>query len=59
MDDKTNEREQDHQATTDRRKAHLVVSVSKAPSRMENFNITFIPTSGREALAVNNLLGLS
>eukprot|EP00965_Chrysotila_dentata_P073900 2440848-Pleurochrysis_carterae.AAC.1 len=58
MDDKTNEREQDHQSTTDRRDAHLLVSVSEAPSRMENFNITSTPTSGKGALAVNSPSGL-
>eukprot|EP00965_Chrysotila_dentata_P050713 1681257-Pleurochrysis_carterae.AAC.1 len=58
MDDKTNEREQDHQATTDRRYAHLLVNVSEAPSRKENFNITSTPTSERGALAVNSPSGL-
>eukprot|EP00965_Chrysotila_dentata_P200610 6180068-Pleurochrysis_carterae.AAC.4 len=58
MDDKTNEREQDHQATTDRRDAYLLVSVSEAPSQTENFNITSAPTSGRGALAVNSSSGL-
>eukprot|EP00965_Chrysotila_dentata_P167956 5545737-Pleurochrysis_carterae.AAC.1 len=55
MDDKTNDQEQDHQATTDRsRDAHLLMSFSEAPSRMENFNTTSTPTSGRKALAVNS-----
>eukprot|EP00965_Chrysotila_dentata_P023484 778455-Pleurochrysis_carterae.AAC.1 len=58
MDDKTNEREQDHQATTDQRDAHFLVSVSEAPSQTENFNITSTPTSGRGALAVNSSSGL-
>eukprot|EP00965_Chrysotila_dentata_P057084 1894101-Pleurochrysis_carterae.AAC.1 len=58
MDDKINERGQDHQATTDQRDAHLLVSVSEAPSRMENFNITSTPTSRRGALAVNSPSGL-
>eukprot|EP00965_Chrysotila_dentata_P181858 6003656-Pleurochrysis_carterae.AAC.2 len=58
MDDKTSYREQGHQATTDRRDAYLLVSVSEAPSRMENFNTTSTPTSGKGALAVNSPSGL-
>eukprot|EP00965_Chrysotila_dentata_P023647 783968-Pleurochrysis_carterae.AAC.1 len=58
MDAKINEREQEHQATTDQRDTHLLESVSEAPSRMGNFNITSTPTSGRGALAVNSPSGL-
>eukprot|EP00965_Chrysotila_dentata_P170459 5626782-Pleurochrysis_carterae.AAC.1 len=54
MDDKIYEREQKHQATTDQRNAHLLVSVSEAPSRVENFTLPFTPTSRMGALAVNS-----
>eukprot|EP00965_Chrysotila_dentata_P081920 2703538-Pleurochrysis_carterae.AAC.1 len=58
MDDKINDREQDQEAHTGRRDARILVSVSEAPSRMENSNITSTPTSGRGALAVNSPSGL-
>eukprot|EP00965_Chrysotila_dentata_P006052 198481-Pleurochrysis_carterae.AAC.1 len=58
MNDKINEREQAHQSTTDQGNAHLLVSVSEAPSRMENFNLTSTPASGRGALAANSPFGL-
>eukprot|EP00965_Chrysotila_dentata_P137508 4548648-Pleurochrysis_carterae.AAC.1 len=59
MDDyKINEREQEHQATTDQREAHLLVSVSEAASRMENSNTPSTPASGIGALAVNSPSGL-
>eukprot|EP00965_Chrysotila_dentata_P076573 2528223-Pleurochrysis_carterae.AAC.1 len=58
MDDKINDREQEPQTTTDQRDAHLLVSVSEAPSRMENFNTPSTPTSGIGALAVNSSSGL-
>eukprot|EP00965_Chrysotila_dentata_P044927 1492780-Pleurochrysis_carterae.AAC.1 len=59
MDDKINEREsQEHQATTDQRDAHLLVSVSEAPSLVENFNIPSTQTGRMGALAVNSPSGL-
>eukprot|EP00965_Chrysotila_dentata_P164737 5439567-Pleurochrysis_carterae.AAC.1 len=58
MDDKIYEREQEHQATTDQRDAHLLVSVSEAPNRVENFTLPFTPTSRIGALAVNSPSGL-
>eukprot|EP00965_Chrysotila_dentata_P077303 2552462-Pleurochrysis_carterae.AAC.1 len=58
MDDKINEREQEHQTTTDQRDAHLLVSVLEAPSRVKNFTIPSTPTGRMGALAVNNFSGL-
>eukprot|EP00965_Chrysotila_dentata_P144278 4765383-Pleurochrysis_carterae.AAC.1 len=58
MDDKINEREQEHHVTTDQRDAHLLVSVSEAPNGMENFNITLTSTSRMGALVVNSPSGL-
>eukprot|EP00965_Chrysotila_dentata_P139180 4602399-Pleurochrysis_carterae.AAC.1 len=58
MDDKIYEQEQEHQATTDQRDAHLLVSVSEAPSRVENSTLPFTPTSRMGALAVNSPSGL-
>eukprot|EP00965_Chrysotila_dentata_P084636 2793457-Pleurochrysis_carterae.AAC.1 len=54
MDNKSNEREQKHQAVTGQVDAHLLVIVSEAPSRMENVQISSTPTSGIGALAVNS-----
>eukprot|EP00965_Chrysotila_dentata_P162053 5351618-Pleurochrysis_carterae.AAC.1 len=58
MDDKINEREQEPHMTTDRRVAHLLVSDSKAPSRMENFNLPSTPTGRMGASAMNSPSGL-
>eukprot|EP00965_Chrysotila_dentata_P135361 4475199-Pleurochrysis_carterae.AAC.1 len=58
MDDKIYEREQEHEATTDRRDAHLLMSVSAAPSRVENFNPPSTPTGRMGTLAVNSPSGL-
>eukprot|EP00965_Chrysotila_dentata_P249293 6208830-Pleurochrysis_carterae.AAC.1 len=57
MDDKISDRERDQRKTKGQRDAHLLVSVSEAPSRMENSNYTSTPTSGRGALVVNSLVG--
>eukprot|EP00965_Chrysotila_dentata_P181805 6001747-Pleurochrysis_carterae.AAC.1 len=59
MDDKIYEREQEPQATTDRRDAHLLVSVSEALSRVENFTLQSTPTCRMGALAVNSPSGLA
>eukprot|EP00965_Chrysotila_dentata_P030061 1000797-Pleurochrysis_carterae.AAC.1 len=58
MEDKINKREQEHQSASDQRNAHLLVSVSEAPSRMENFNTPSTQASGIGALAVNSPFGL-
>eukprot|EP00965_Chrysotila_dentata_P153075 5058757-Pleurochrysis_carterae.AAC.1 len=58
MDDKINEREQEHQTTTDQRDAHLLVSISEAPRRVEKLTIPSTPTGRMGTLAVNSLSGL-
>eukprot|EP00965_Chrysotila_dentata_P098772 3265901-Pleurochrysis_carterae.AAC.1 len=58
MDDKIYEREQEQQATTDRRDAHRLVSVPEAPSRVETFNLPSTPICRMGALAVNGPSGL-
>eukprot|EP00965_Chrysotila_dentata_P049972 1656045-Pleurochrysis_carterae.AAC.1 len=44
--------------TTDRRVAHILVSDSEAPSRIENFNLPATPAGRVGALAVNSPFGL-
>eukprot|EP00965_Chrysotila_dentata_P035486 1180602-Pleurochrysis_carterae.AAC.2 len=59
MDDKINKQEREHrQMTTEQKDAHLLVSVSEAPSRIENFNIPSTSTGRTGALAVNSPSGL-
>eukprot|EP00965_Chrysotila_dentata_P172082 5678807-Pleurochrysis_carterae.AAC.1 len=58
MDDKINEREQENQAVMDQRDTYLLVSVSEAPSQVENFTIPSTPTGRIGAFTVNSPSGL-